>query len=74
MWPAARAGTLPRPDLKNLEVYLEIGQSQQPDAIEVQTLADYHGFWLEKLGRRHQHRPLAADSRLISPEILADWG
>ena len=71
---AHETGTLPRPDLKNLDVYLEAGQNQQPDALDLQTLADYRGFWLEKLARRHQHRPIDADSRLISPELLAAWG
>jgi len=71
---AHETGTLPRPDLKNLDVYLEAGQNQQPDAVDLQTLADYRGFWLEKLARRHQHRPIDADSRLISPELLAAWG
>ncbi|HEX3850153.1 MAG TPA: hypothetical protein VHW01_04255 [Polyangiaceae bacterium] len=71
---AHETGTLPRPDLKNLDVYLEVGQSQQPDALDLQTLPDYRGFWLEKLARRHQHRPIDADSRLISPELLAAWG
>ncbi|HEX7452854.1 MAG TPA: hypothetical protein VF294_11230 [Polyangiaceae bacterium] len=71
---AHETGTLPRPDLKNLDVYLEAGQNQQPDAVDLQTLADYRGFWLEKLAQRHQHRPIDADSRLISPELLAAWG
>jgi predicted O-linked N-acetylglucosamine transferase (SPINDLY family) len=74
MWQAHETGTLPRPDLKNLDVYLQVGDNQQPDAVEVQTLSDYRGFWLEKLERHHQHRPLDADSRLISPEVLAAWG
>jgi predicted O-linked N-acetylglucosamine transferase (SPINDLY family) len=74
MWQAQKAGALPRPDLENLAVYLEVGQHQQPDALELQSLPDYHAFWLEKLGRRHQHRPIAGDSRLISPDVLARWG
>jgi predicted O-linked N-acetylglucosamine transferase (SPINDLY family) len=73
MWHARETGSLPRPELKNLDVYLEVGSNQQPDALEVQTLADYHGFWLEKLARRHQYRPIDADSRLISPAVLAAW-
>ncbi|HEY3669080.1 MAG TPA: hypothetical protein VGL19_23945, partial [Polyangiaceae bacterium] len=74
MWRAQEAGTLPRPDLKNLDVYLEVAQDRQPDAVEVQSLADYRGFWLERLARRHRHRPLEADSRLITAEVLAAWG
>jgi len=33
---SARNGTLPRPDLKNLDVYLEVAENQQSDAVEVQ--------------------------------------
>jgi predicted O-linked N-acetylglucosamine transferase (SPINDLY family) len=73
MWRAQQAGTLPRPDLKNLSVYLEVGSSEAPDAVEVQTLRDYHGYWLEKLARRHRHRPIEVDARLISRDVLAAW-
>ncbi len=74
MWQAHETGTLPRPDLKNLDVYLEVGENQPADAVEVQTQPNYHDSWLDKLARRHQHRPLDADSRLISPDVLAAWG
>ena len=74
MWQAHEAGALPRPDLKNLGVYLEVGANQQPDAFEVQALSDYHGYWLEKLAQRHQYRPIDPDSRLLSPDVLAAWG
>jgi hypothetical protein len=76
MWQAYESGQLPRPDLRNLDVYLEIGAKQPLDAIEVQALpeAEYRRHWLERLARRHQHRPLAADSRFISDELLAAWG
>jgi predicted O-linked N-acetylglucosamine transferase (SPINDLY family) len=73
MWQACRAGSLPRPSLTNLDVYLELGSEEPPDALEVQTLPDYHAFWLEKLARRHQQRPIAPDSRLISDAVLASW-
>jgi predicted O-linked N-acetylglucosamine transferase (SPINDLY family) len=74
MWQAHDSGTLPRPNLKNLDVYLEIGSQRAPDAIEIQTLPDYHGHWLAQLARRHRHRPIDADARLVSPEVLATWG
>lgn len=74
MWQAQERGALPRPDLKNLDVYLEVASREQPDALEVQMLPDYHGYWLDKLARRHRHRPIDADSRLISEAVLASWG
>ncbi len=75
MWRAHESGTLPKPNLKNLDVYLQVGAEQQPDALEMQTLSDaaYHALWLERLGRRHQYRPLEADPRLISTSVLAAW-
>ncbi|MEI9954167.1 MAG: glycosyl transferase, partial [Pseudomonadota bacterium] len=74
MWQAQQTGTLPRPKLDNLEVYLEVGASHAFEAVEAQSSPDYHGQWLARLARRHAHRPIAADSRLVSPAVLAAWG
>jgi len=74
MWQDHEAGCLPRPDLTNLDVYLEVGSQEAPDALDLQTLPNYREMWLERLARRHRFRPIAADSRLISPAILASWG
>ncbi|MEO6603202.1 MAG: glycosyl transferase, partial [Polyangiaceae bacterium] len=76
MWQAHESGRLPRPNLRNLDVYLEVGSKQALDAIEVQALpeAEYRQHWLERLARRHQHRPIDADSRLISEAVLEGWG
>ena len=73
MWREQQSGTLPRPNLENLDVYLEVAAKQPIDAVEIQTLPDYHGHWLELLARRHAYRPIGPDSRLISPEVLAAW-
>jgi predicted O-linked N-acetylglucosamine transferase (SPINDLY family) len=73
MQRAHRTGTLPRPDLRNLDVYLEVGCRDASDAIELRALPDYHAHFLEKLARRHRSRPIDADRRLLSPEILASW-
>jgi len=73
MWAAREAGQLPRPKLDNLDVYLEVGSRQTLDGSEVLPQAAYHARWLERLGRRHQHRPISADSRLISEAVLAAW-
>ena len=65
MWAQCVKGELPRPDLANLDVYLEVGSQVNHDEIEVQTLNDYHGWWLDKLARRHQFRPIDLDRRLV---------
>ncbi len=76
MWQAHESGSLPRPNLRNLDVYLDVGSKQALDAIEVQALpdADYARHWLDRLARRHQYRPIDADARLISDAVLAAWG
>jgi len=74
MWQAQEEGLLPRPKLDNLDVYLEVGEKHGLEARELQTEADYHGLWLERLAQRHAHRPITADCRLVSPAVLASWG
>jgi predicted O-linked N-acetylglucosamine transferase (SPINDLY family) len=64
MWSDYRNGELPRPDLSNLDVYLEVGLTTDAEQIEVQTISDYNGWWSKKLAQRHAVRPLAADRRL----------
>jgi predicted O-linked N-acetylglucosamine transferase (SPINDLY family) len=73
MWSDYEHGRLPRPELKNLDVYLEVGASLEPDVLEMQSAPNYEELWLEKLAARHRHRPLEADSRLISAEVLRGW-
>lgn len=64
MWADLRAGRLPKPDLANLDAYLEVGLEPDAEAIEVQTLADYRGWWRERLARRHRVRPIGPDRRI----------
>jgi len=74
MWRAQQTGTLPQPKLENLDAYLEVFEGGALETFEAQSMADYHDRWRERLARRHAHRPLVADSRLISPAVLAAWG
>lgn len=61
---------LPRPDLTNLEVYLEVGSLMDHEAVEVQCIQDYHAWWTDQLARRHLHRPIPADGRLVADPAL----
>jgi len=70
MWRACEAGVLPRPDLANLDVYLEIGNQAEHEAVEAQRIADYHGWWIERLAKRHRLRPIPADRRLAADPAL----
>ena len=63
MWADFEAGTLPTPDLTNLDAYLEVGAAHDHEAVETQGIADYEGWWREGLARRHAYRPLASDHR-----------
>ncbi len=63
MWCNFENGILPRPDLANLDVYMEVGSQVNHDEIEVQSIVDYHGWWLKMLAHRHRLRPMVTDRR-----------
>jgi predicted O-linked N-acetylglucosamine transferase (SPINDLY family) len=73
MYAEYAAGQLPQPRLDNLEAYLEVGSSLQPDVLELQSVVDYEGLWGQKLAARHRHRPLSVDSRLVTQAVLRGW-
>ena len=64
MWRHFEAGTLPRPDLANLDVYLEVGEAVDHEEIEVGAIKDYRGWWTTRLSQRHAVRPIGPDRRL----------
>ena len=64
MWQAHQDGSLPQPDLSNLDIYLDLGLKYDHEGTEVQTIADYEGFWRDRLAQRHAYRPIPYDSRL----------
>jgi predicted O-linked N-acetylglucosamine transferase (SPINDLY family) len=70
MWVEFEKGELPRPDLANLDVYLEVGSQVNHDAMEVQSIPDYLDWWRNHLAFRHRFRPVAHDSRLVQSSEL----
>ncbi len=58
-----QAGHLPRPDLANLDAYLEVGVGLDHETSEMAAAADYVGLWKTALARRHQTRPMTPDGR-----------
>jgi predicted O-linked N-acetylglucosamine transferase (SPINDLY family) len=64
-------GRLPRPDLRNLDAYLDAGIEHDHENEEVLAIADYHGLYKEKLARLHLARPMRADERLWTAEEIA---
>jgi predicted O-linked N-acetylglucosamine transferase (SPINDLY family) len=73
MWQAQLSGTLPRPKLDNLEVYLEVASNRALESNDARTAAEYHDQWRALLAQRHASRPIPADSRLVSSAALAAW-
>ena len=71
MWRRCAAGALPRPDLANLDIYLEVGEAANHEEIEVGALEDYRGWWMTRLLQRHGVRPIQPDHRLCLPAMLA---
>jgi predicted O-linked N-acetylglucosamine transferase (SPINDLY family) len=71
MWADYQRGSLPEPDLQNLDVYLEVGSQVNNDELEVQTVEDYSQWWLDRLAARHAYRPVYPDRRLVQDvEVL----
>jgi predicted O-linked N-acetylglucosamine transferase (SPINDLY family) len=64
MWADFRSNRLPVPDLANLETYLEVGSAIDHEAIEIQAVPDYIGWWRDKLAAYHALRPIPYDRRL----------
>jgi hypothetical protein len=65
-------GRLPRPDLTNLEAYLNAGVEHDHDAEEILAIEDYDGLYKAKLARQHLARPMPVDQRLWhAPDVAA---
>jgi predicted O-linked N-acetylglucosamine transferase (SPINDLY family) len=61
-------GALPRPDLRNLEAYREIGRELSESDPSALPQADYHDRYRRSLAYRHSHAALPADTRLWQSE------
>lgn len=68
MWGDFLRGDLPCPDLIGLDVYLDVAIEDDLEAVDLSRTEDYHGWYRQKLARRHQVYPLAADRRLWTDE------
>ena len=64
MWADFVAGKLPVPDLRNLDLYNEIGCGLDHDTVELTFVPDYHGLYRSQLAARHRFSPIPPDSRL----------
>lgn len=64
MWEDATADRLPRPDLANLDVYLEIAAGHDHEAAEVTGGTEHGAWWRDRLARRDAWRPIPPDRRM----------
>jgi len=64
MWQDFETGKLPRPDLRNLDVYHEIGLDLDLEGIEALGNDAYHALYGEKLAARDAFYPIDEDNRL----------
>lgn len=71
MWTACEQHKLPQPDLSGLDIYLQVGSDFDHDATEVQTIRDYRKWWEDRLAQRHRDRPIAADRRFWTRDVIA---
>jgi hypothetical protein len=57
-------GETPTPDMRNLDIYYEIGVSMLGDAPEFETEEAYRKRYLDKLTEWNSYEPLVPDARL----------
>jgi predicted O-linked N-acetylglucosamine transferase (SPINDLY family) len=66
-----KKGLAPRPNLANLESYLEAGTGHDHESQEMLAVDDYAGFYKAKLKELHLARPMPADGRLWNETDIA---
>jgi len=66
MWSDFKRGELPIPDLRNLDIYHEVGLGLDLENIEMLTDDAYRARYQEKLVEWNAVYPIQADARLWS--------
>jgi len=64
MWKEYEAGAIPRPDLTNMGVYLDIGVELQMAGVDLANDRDYFNAYRQRLAYRHSFSSIPADRRL----------
>lgn len=64
MWEDYRKDRLPRPNLTNIDVYLDAGCEHDHDAEEMLRKQDYEAWYKAQLAQLHRYHPLPEDGRL----------
>ena len=71
MWKEFHDGRRPRPDLTNLDVYLDVGADADHDAVEVLAIKDYREWYRERLTKRHARCAIPEDRRFWTAADIA---
>jgi predicted O-linked N-acetylglucosamine transferase (SPINDLY family) len=66
MWSALLRGAVPVPDLRNLDIYREIGLGLDLENIETLSDEAYRSLYQEKLAEWHSSYPIGPDARFWS--------
>jgi predicted O-linked N-acetylglucosamine transferase (SPINDLY family) len=64
MQGACERGELPVPDLRNLDLYYEIGADMVLEGVEFDTPEAYRARYLKRFTQSHDYAPIPADNRL----------
>jgi predicted O-linked N-acetylglucosamine transferase (SPINDLY family) len=64
MWADLESGNLPRPDLRNVEIYNDIGVSLDKNDLEMGSVKDYQALYLDEMKKRDAYAPIPFDNRL----------
>lgn len=67
MWSDYEKGQLPRPDLRNLDIYHEIGLALDLERMELLSDADYRALYRRKLAEWDAVYPIEPDRRMWRP-------
>jgi len=71
MWKDYASGNLPRPDLANLDAYLDLAVTVDYDTLDVNGIADYQDWYRQRLAERHRAWPIPPDRRLWTEADIA---
>ena len=70
MWEEYSSGKLPRPDLTNMDTYMDVGSDFDHDEKEMLVVENYEEFYKDGIARYHKYYPVAADNRLWTQEDI----
>ena len=67
MWDEYQSGTIPRPDLRNMDIYQEIGIDLHKTGVDLLNDEEYFQAYRRRLSYRHAFSPVPPDGRLWTP-------